>query len=137
MIQRATVMKIMKNNIAEVEVKRQGACSHDCSKCSGCTAGRDERVRANAENRIGAAVGDVVIIEGDTKEVMGAITIVYAVPLVLFFVLFAAARLIGYSEGIASLSGCIGFIIGILIAIKYNKHVKSKGMSPFVIIAKG
>lgn len=135
MTQKAVVKKLLTDGLAEVEVQRQSACGHDCASCGGCGA-PTERIQAKALNEIGAEVGEIVTIEGKNKEVFGAALIVYTVPLVLFIALYALARMLGQGEGVAAVVGIAGFIIGILVAVAYNHSVKSRGMTPFVIIKR-
>lgn len=136
MIQKAVVKKILDSKNAEIEVQRQSACGHDCAKCGGCGAPL-ERIQAVAANPIGAKVGDIVTIEGESKQIMKAAAVVYAIPLVLFFVFFAAASLLGAGEGAAGLTGGVGFVVGVLGALRHNKTVKESGSMTFTIIKKG
>ncbi len=135
MTQKAVVKKLLSGGIAEIEVQRQSACSGDCSKCGGCGT-PTERITAQAVNRVHAQVGEIVTIEGDNKQVFGAAAIVYTVPLVLFFVLYALLRATGGAEGMAIGGGIVGFALGIAGAIVYNHRVHRKGMAPFVIIKR-
>ncbi|WP_227104340.1 SoxR reducing system RseC family protein [Intestinibacillus massiliensis] len=135
MTQKAVVKKLLPGGLAEIEVQRQSACGHDCASCGGCGA-PTERIQASAVNRAGAQVGETVTIEGDNKAVFRAAIMVYAVPLILFIALYAAARVLGQGEGVAALAGVAGFVVGILIAIAYNHQVKSRGATPFVIIKR-
>lgn len=132
MQQRAVVKKLLPNNMAEIEVQRQGACSHDCSKCGGCST-TDVRVSAQAFNGAGAKVGDWVTIEGETKRVLGLAAIVYVIPLVLFFVFYAAAA-VTFLSSFAGLVGCAGFAAGIAGAVFYNKHMQKKGEITYKIV---
>ena len=136
MIQKAVVKKLLDSHTAEIEVQRQSACGHDCAKCGGCGAPL-ERIRAVAENAVGAQVGDTVTIEGESQQIMKAAAIVYMIPLILFFVFFAAARILGQGEGIASAAGGVGFLIGVLGALHHNKKIKESGKMTFTIIKKG
>lgn len=136
MTQKAIVKKLLQNNLAEIEVTRQSACSHDCSKCGGCGGAQVQRIQTQAINRIGAKIGETVTIEGENKEVFRAATVVYLVPLILFFAIFALLRGFSISEGVATASAIAGFILGIVIAIGYNKRVRQRGVIPFVIIAR-
>ena len=136
MLQKAVVKGVIYRTHAEIEVQRQGACSHDCGKCGGC-GHPTERIRATAINRIGAETGDVVTIEGSSKQILGMAAVVYAIPLVLFFVLYGVCAGLGLSEGPAACAGIIGFVIGILLAVGYNKKVKASGKIVFTIVKKG
>ncbi|NCB28757.1 MAG: hypothetical protein EOM63_03210 [Clostridia bacterium] len=135
MTQKAVVKKLLSGGVAEIEVQRQSACGHDCSKCGGCGT-PTERITAQAVNRAHAQVGEVVTIEGDNKQVFGAAAIVYTVPLVLFFVMYALLRMIGGAEGMAIGGGILGFTLGIAGAVAYNHRVRRMGMIPFVIIKR-
>lgn len=136
MTQKAIVRKLLPDGIAEIEVTRKGACSHDCSKCGGCGGAQEQRIQSQAINKVGARVGETVTIEGDNKEVFSAAAIVYVVPLVLFFAVFAVASLFGLGEGWSAVCGIVAFAIGICGAIAYNKRVRRRGMAPFVIIKR-
>lgn len=135
MTQKAVVKKLLADGLAEVEVQRQSACGHDCASCGGCGA-PTERIQTRAVNEIGAEVGETVTIEGKNKEVYGAALIVYTVPLALFIVLYALVRALGQGEGVSSIAGVVGFIVGVLLAVAYNHSIKRRGMTPFVIIKR-
>lgn len=136
MIQKAVVKKIIDGKHAEIEVQRQSACGHDCANCGGCGVPL-ERIKAVAVNRIRAEVGDTVTIESESKEIIRMAAVVYSIPLVLFFVFFAAARMLGAGEGMAGVSGFLGFVLAICGALAYNKKLKMEGSTPFTIIKKG
>lgn len=135
MTQKAIVKKLLPNGLAEIEVTRQSACGHDCSKCGGCGT-PTERIGAQAVNRVGAQPGETVTIEGDNKAVYRAAVIVYLLPLVLFFALYAAAKLLNVGEGPAALLGVAGFVLGVLIAIGYNRRVRAQGACAFTIVKR-
>lgn len=136
MIQKAVVKKILDRDFAEIEVQRQSACGHDCASCGGCGAPQ-ERIQAVAKNQVNAKVGDIVTIEGENREIMRMAAVVYTIPLILFFVFFVLASLCGLGEGVSGGLGCLGLIVGVAIAVGYNKKVKRSGGTPFTIIKKG
>lgn len=122
MQQTATVTKLLPGKKAELTVHRQTACGHDCSNCGGCGELVTKPIIVIADNTVGADVGDSVVITGSSKQVLGLAAIVYLVPFVLFFVLYAVAAVA--SLPIPEVWGCIGFFLGILIAVLVNKHQK-------------
>lgn len=132
MQQTATVMKLLPGNKAELQVHRTTACGHDCSKCGGCGEMVTKPIRVIATNSIGADVGDSVVIIGSTKQVLGLAAVVYIVPFVLFFALYAVA--VAVSLPIPELWACIGFFIGILGAVWVNK--RQKNAQPVYTISK-
>lgn len=137
MTQNAVVKRLLPNGRAEVEVTRQSACGHDCAKCGGgCTEMVSGPILAEAVNQIGAQPNERVVIEGEFKQLMGLAAIVYAVPLVLFFVLFALGSLLRMGEGVSSLLGVLGFVLGVAFAIRYNKRYKERGTMVFTIISR-
>lgn len=137
MTQNAVVKRLLPNGKAEVEVTRQSACGHDCAKCGGgCTEMVSGPILAEAVNQIGAQPNERVVIEGEFKQLMGLAAIVYAVPLVLFFACFALGSLLRQGEGLAAALGILGFVLGVLFAIQYNKRYKERGTMVFTIISR-
>lgn len=137
MTQDAVVKRLLPNGKAEVEVTRQSACGHDCAKCGGgCSEMISGPIIAEAVNAIGAQTNERVVIEGEFRQLMGLAAIVYAVPLALFFVLFAAGSLFGLGEGGAAALGILGFVLGVAGAVKYNKRYKERGAMVFTIISR-
>ena len=94
MTQQGTIKKLLPNGLAEVEVTRRSACGHDCAKCGGCGGLETQTLYVTARNHAHASVGDRVLLEGETKQVLGFAVLVYLLPLVLFFV--------GYGVGAGS-----------------------------------
>ena len=61
MEQTVRVRRLLPEGRVEVVHIRQSACSGDCHKCSGCGAAQETLI-FEAENPIGAQVGDKVIV---------------------------------------------------------------------------
>ncbi len=133
MQQTGIVTKILPKQLAEIEVVRQSACGHDCSKCGGGCLEVSGRITAQAHNPIGAAVGDRVQIEGETKKVFRAALIVYIVPFVLLFLAYGLANVHGFSENMSILCGAGGFVLGVLLSIAYNHKIHREQSIVFVI----
>ncbi len=132
MQQTAIVTKLLSGNQAELTVHRQTACGHDCSKCGGCGELVTKPITVIADNSIGADIGDTVVITGSSKQVLGLATVVYVIPIVLFFVLYAIAAVAALP--IPELWGGVGFFLGIAGALLMNKHQKNK--KPIYTISK-
>ena len=132
MQQTATVTKLLSGNQAELTVHRQTACGHDCSKCGGCGEMVTKPITVIADNTIGADIGDTVVITGSSKQVLGLAAIVYVIPVVLFFALYAVAAVA--SLPIPELWGGAGFFLGIAEALLVNRHQKNK--KPIYTISK-
>ncbi len=116
------VTKTHDNGMATVLLVRESACSGDCHKCSGCGAAKETMI-FEAVNSIGAAPGDIVVIESETKSVMKAVGVFYALPLVLFFLGYYIGHVLGLSGG---LIGGLGFVLAMCLAVVYDRKVAQK-----------
>lgn len=108
---------------------RESACSGDCHKCSGCGAVQ-QKLMITAENPIHAQPGQMVTVRSSTGPVLAAAAILYILPLVLFFVgylVFAAVWSLG------ALGGCLGFVLGIVLATVYDRLVAKKRKTVYTI----
>lgn len=137
MIQTAKVTRVLDNGTAEVAVKRQSACGHDCSKCGGgCSELMvSSTVAVVAANPVLAMPGDMVRVESSTGGVLKAAVVVYLVPFILFFLgyfICAAAHLGG---GVSAAVGGIGFAVGVLLAVLLDRQVRRDRSITFCITA--
>lgn len=121
MLQTATVIAILDNSTAQVSVKRASACGHDCTSCGACGI-MDKPLVIEAKNAICAKVGDTVEIESETKKVLYLASIVYLVPVLLFFILYFLTFAMLESETLSMLLGGIGFTIGLGLAVLCNRR---------------
>ncbi len=133
MTQNATVTKILDNGMAEIQVKRESACGGNCKMCGGICSSKNF-VKAQAVNQVFATEGDHVVVSSSTKNVLTAAFIAYLFPLVLFFAFYAIATMAGASELASSISSVGGFLLGLLVAIVFNKRFKKKKMATFEIV---
>ena len=98
MTQIATVEKILPGGMAEISVPRKSACGHDCEECAGCGVS-GASVRAVARNDARAEVGQKVVVESSTKNLLGVMLLVYLLPIMLFLVGYFATGALE-SEGL-------------------------------------
>ena len=125
------VHKLCENGKAQIIHVRQSACSGDCHECAGgCTAAK-ETMLIEANNPIGAQVGDFVRMESDTKSVMAAIAVMYVLPLVLFFAGYALGVWLGIS---GALIGCIGFVLGLLAAVAEDRRQQRNQKTIYTLV---
>lgn len=132
MTQVATVEKIIDATRAQIAVPRKSACGHDCEECAGCGVSGTV-VRAVARNLVGAEVGDKVIVQSSTKKTLWIAMLVYLFPLLLFLVGYFATGAIP-SENLRYVIAAAGFLIGVLAAVRYDRHVRKNGELAFEII---
>lgn len=133
MTQQGTIKKILPGGMAEIEVTRRSACGHDCAKCGGCGGLETQTLYVTARNRADAKVGERVLIEGETGQVLGIAGLVYLVPVVLFFVGYGVGSLMQKGAGISALCGGVLFALGIVAAILYSHQMKRLNSIPFEI----
>ena len=110
---------------------RQSACSGDCHKCSGCGAAT-EQIQLEAVNAIGAEAGDFVKIESASAPVLKAAAMMYVVPMVLFFLGYLIGMM-AWNRG--ALMGGLAFVIGIALAVAYDRQVLKKKKTLYTITA--
>ena len=137
MIQTAKVTRVLDNGTAEVAVKRQSACGHDCSKCGGgCSELMvSSMVSVVAANPVRAMPGDMVRVESSTGGVLKAAVVVYLVPFILFFLGYFVCAVAHLSGGISAAVGGIGFAIGVLLAVLLDRQVRRDRSITFCITA--
>lgn len=129
MEQIARVRTVFDDGTAEVFHVRQSACSGDCHKCSGCGAAR-QTVLLRAKNAIGAKPGELVKVSSASGPVLKAAAMLYMVPVLLFF----AGYLLGtLTWGRGAIIGCLAFVLGIGLAVVYDRRVARKQETVYTI----
>lgn len=128
MEQIAMVKSILDNGMAQVAVQRETACgaAHSCADCAGCEKmmTRTENVVV-AYNDVNAHPGDVVKVQSENGNFFKTAAIVYLLPLVLALVFYGVASALSLGgEGLHALCAGIGFVLGILVAVAWDRHMK-------------
>ena len=124
MEQTVRVVSTHPDGTAQVLHVRQSACSGDCHKCSGCGAVQ-QKMLLTVNNPIHAKPGQLVTIRAQSGPVLAAAAVLYILPLAVFF--------LGYLVLQSALGGCIGFFVGILVAVLYDRKVLSKKKTVYTI----
>lgn len=132
MTQIATVERLLAGDYAVISVPRKSACGHDCEECAGCGV-TGAAVQARAANPIGAKPGQKVVVQSDTQKMLGIVALVYLTPVVLFLAGYFATIAVA-SEPIRYLAGGIGFVLGILLAVAYDRRLRRQGGLRFTIV---
>lgn len=123
MEQTVKVRRVFADGTAEVIRIRESACSGDCHKCAGCGA-TQQTMLFTANNPIGAAPGDMVVVESDTATVLKGAALLYVLPLITFL----AGYILGenlWGRGI--LVSLLGFALGVAPIKLYDRHLDKKG----------
>ena len=83
MNQIGTVIEVLKNNKAKVLMRKHSACGD----CGACQHGKENmKLNIIAANEISAQSGDIVEVDMETQNVLGAAFIVYVIPLFLLII---------------------------------------------------
>ena len=138
MEQIAMVRAVRPDGMAQVAVQRETACgaAHSCADCAGC-----EKMMTRTENTVlayndaGAHPGDMVKVRSENANFFKTAAIVYLLPLVLavvFYIAATAASLGG--EGLRALCAGVGFGIGVLLAVVWDRHMKKVSGLRFHIV---
>ena len=123
------VRAVFENGTAQVLHVRESACSGDCHKCSGCGAAQ-QAMLFTARNPIGAKPGELVKITSSSAPVLKAAAVMYLGPMVLFFAGYLFGAL---AWGKGALAGCAAFLLGIVMAVVYDRRVMKKQETVYTI----
>lgn len=74
----AQVVRLLDGNQCEVMLRRHSACGH----CGQCSHGSGEPSTFEVANTLDAGIGDMVLLEMQTGNVLKAVVVIYLLPLV-------------------------------------------------------
>ena len=137
MEQIAVVKAVLENGMAQIAVERDTACgaAHSCHECAGC-----EKMMTNtntvvtAFNDVSAGKGDIVRVVGENKTFFATAAIVYIVPLILAMAAYFVAMGVGLGEGLQVLITFVGFALGVLVGVAWDRHMKKTSGLRFHIV---
>ena len=113
MTQIATVERILDDTHAEISVPRKSACGHDCEECAGC------------------GVSGVSVY---VKKMLKIVSFVYLIPVILFLAGYLIMLACNTSVAVQYTAAVVGAVLGILLAIWYDRRVKARGGLSFTIV---
>ena len=131
MTQIATVEKKLEPGFVEISVPRKSACGHDCEECAGCGM-TGAAIHARASDPVGVNPGDKVVVQSETKKLLGVVARVYLLPVIAF--------LLGYflSEGLAESTRYIIAIaaaaVAFLPSIFYDRYAKRHEILTYTVV---
>jgi sigma-E factor negative regulatory protein RseC len=106
------------NNIAIVKVPRVSACGGSCASCGGCGS---NFITTEAENSIGATVGQMVILVSKTSQILLLTLITYFLPLIILLLLGIIFKTLNY---ISAISTILAFTLYFLLVKQVNLRIK-------------
>ena len=131
MTQIAKVEKKLEPGFVEISVPRKSACGHDCEECAGCGM-TGAAIHARASDPVGVKPGDKVVVQSETKKLLGVVALVYLLPVLAF--------LLGYflSEGLAESTRYIIAIAAAIAAfipsIFYDRYAKRHEVLTYTVV---
>ena len=130
MTQIATVERIINAQYAEISVPRKSACGHDCEECAGCGVS-GAAVHAKAANPIDARPGQKVVVQSDTRKMLGIVSLVYLTPVVLFLLGYLVTAFLTDSVAMQYSVAGVGFAVGIsTAAVFYDRKLRARAACP-------
>ncbi len=107
---------------AIVKISKSSACGHNCASCKACS---NPSYEISVINKIGAKVGDKVLIETKTSKVLFVSFLLYILPVILL--ILGAVILEETSSGLMNVFVFIPLALVWLLIIKLtNKKLKIK-----------
>ena len=133
MTQIATVEKILPGGFVEISVPRKSACGHDCEECAGCGM-TGAAIHARAKDPVGVRPGQKVVVESDTKKMLKIVSFVYLIPVVLFLAGYLITLALTPSVAVQYTAAVLGAVLGVVLAVWYDRRVKARGGLSFTIV---
>ena len=126
MTNEGVVTKLLSHSMAEVAVARSTACGGNCGSCEACAF--QNTLKTVAANKVGALPGQRVVVETSSSVIFGAAALVYIMPLLFFIAGYAAASLLGASEGICVLASFLALGLSAVIIVLSQRRKKNKNI---------
>ena len=114
-----------------IETQTRSSCTH-CSSSSACGTSvlaklfAVKRIQLQVENSLGAKSGEKVIIGMPDELLIRAAIWVYLLPLIAMVLVTILADISGAGEGMQSLSGLGGLLIGFILLRRHTRNTTSQ-----------
>lgn len=112
MEQQGYIVGIVDDKTAKMKMQRHSACA-SCGKCA--TTSEKKDILVEVDNSVGAKVGDRVVVNMESVNVLKAAAIVYLLPLVGLLVgtivTYYILQSLGNISNIETLSGVVGLVL--------------------------
>ena len=131
MTQIATVEKILDAGFVEISVPRKSACGHDCEECAGCGM-TGAAIHARASDPVGVKPGDKVVVQSETKKLLGVVALVYLLPVVAFLLGYFLSA--GLAEKVRYIIAIAAAAAAFLPSIFYDRYAKRHEVLTYTIM---
>ena len=109
----------LNGNMALVVTQRESACGENCANCKG--ACKVSGMKFYAENKIGASLGDEVLVYTESKKFFISLIFLYILPVILVFVSSYLGSYVFKNDLITVLFFIISLFLWIAVIKKVNK----------------
>lgn len=106
------------------------ACGHDCEACAGCSRKNQGRLM-EAENSLGAVVGDRVEIHAPESSIIPAAFLVFLLPVACMTLGYAVGKYLLSSIVLGVLFALAGAAAGVGLCVLYAKKVGKKSSTVY------
>lgn len=139
MDQKGQIIEIIDDRTALFKMQRMSACA-SCGKCIGSSSSESQEIMVEVDNKIGAKVGDMVEVNMENMNVLGAIGIVYGIPLLALILGTVGSYFLLKNQLDKNILEILSFAIGlvftaisyIIIRTKDSKFRESRKYMPIV-----
>ncbi len=129
MKQIATV-KSVSGDTAVVQVVRQGACGDNCSMCGICN---NAVMEITATCKIAVTEGDKVWLESDSKNVLGALSLIFFVPVALPLAAFVIGQALwNTASGVVLAAVCLAATVAVICWLGRSRRYLKKMQASIV-----
>ena len=126
MTQIATVKRLTEDGRAELLIRRAAACAHSCESCGGCGPEGLSQVTAIADNDLHARPGDTVLLESESRRMLGMAAVLYLFPFLLLFAgYFLASGPLGLGEAVSAAAGLAGLCAGFGASFLLDRRIRT------------
>lgn len=119
----------LKEDLATVEIEKKSACG----TCRACTLGSGNTMITEAENPLGAKLGQRVRVEISSKEILKGAFLIYILPLLALISGIVLGLTITDRLGFKESSQTVGLVLGLVFLVlsfiliwRHGKRVKDK-----------
>ncbi len=134
-----TVVSIKDGKTAIVRAQRKSACA-ECHANGGKSCGAcdiflgDDTFTAEADNSIGAKVGNAVIVESPSGYVIGAAALLFILPIIVAALLYGAVYIISHEYAPVGAPGGVALSYAVIFAVEKITKKKRNRMKIVKII---
>lgn len=104
---------------AYIAAVRQSACGENCAHCKGNCAKSD--IKFYAENKIGAKIGDEVLVFAESKKIFLPMLCLYILPVILVFVSSYLGSIVFKNDLVTVLFFILSLLLWTIVIKKVNK----------------